>query len=318
MGGPPCHTWRTVPVSRRGVSCGGWCDRAGSVGGEPGDRDPHGVPQWRNALAHRARRPRGTAGLDHAPARRGARVAPGAGAHRREWLTRRGAPPDAGGGMGPTPAPDASGYRVVLPLRMLGGGWAPHPPPLRERTLDVIADLVTVTGSVVRAGVLEGAQIAVAEGGPGRPPADGFTIDPAPPHTSALGRVLLAFSPAEVVDDVLAAVRAANASPGPERLRRLLSTTRLARLSVCRTEDGTRCTVAVPVFGIGGGLLTALEATATDPRSGYEAVRGALLVAAGSLSRELATAHSPATGSDGAGDEEMAGGAETGPGSATG
>src|SRR3954447_21273452 len=201
---------------------------------------------------------------------------------------------------------------------MLGGGWAPHPPPLRERTLDVIADLVTVTGSVVRAGVLEGAQIAVAEGGPGRPPADGFTIDPAPPHASALGRVLLAFSPAEVVDDVLAAVRAADASPSPERLRRLLSTTRLARLSVCRTEDGTRCTVAVPVFGIGGGLLTALEATATDPRSGYEAVRGALLVAAGSLSRELATAHSPATGSDGAGGEERAGGAEPGRGSPPG
>src|SRR4051794_33233742 len=213
---------------------------------------------------------------------------------------------------------DASGYRVGLPLRMLGGGWAPHPPPLRERTLDVIADLVTVTGSVVRAGVLEGAQIAVAEGGPGRPPADGFTIDPTPPHTSALGRVLLAFSPAEVVDDVLAAVRAANASPNPERLRRLLSTTRLARLSVCRTEDGTRCTVAVPVFGIGGGLLTALEATATDPRSGDEAGRGALLVAAGSLSPGLPTAPPPPTGSHSAGDEEMAGGAETGPGSATG
>src|SRR3954463_2910892 len=213
---------------------------------------------------------------------------------------------------------DAGGYRVGLPLRMLGGEWAPHPPPLRERTLDVIADLVTVTGSVVRAGVLEGAQIAVAEGGPGRLPADGFRIDPAPPHASALGRVLLAFSPAEVVDDVLAAVRAANASPSPERLRRLLSTTRLARLSVCRTEDGTRCTVAVPVFGIGGGLLTALGAPPPARRSGYGAARGALLVAAGSLSRELATAHSPTTGSDGAGEEERAGEAETGPASATG
>src|SRR4051812_23536522 len=213
---------------------------------------------------------------------------------------------------------DAGGYRVGLPLRMLGGGWAPHPPPLRERTLDVIADLVTVTGSVVRAGVLEGAQIAVAEGGPGRLPADGFRIDPAPPHASALGRVLLAFSPAEVVDDVLAAVRAANASPSPERLRRLLSTTRLARLSVCRTEDGTRCTVAVPGFGIGGGGLTAPEATAADPRGGDEGGRGGRLVAAGSLSRELATAHSPTTGSDGAREEEMAGGGETGPDSATG
>jgi DNA-binding IclR family transcriptional regulator len=188
---------------------------------------------------------------------------------------------------------EGGGYRVGLPLRMLGGGWVPPPPPLLERTLDVIADLATVTGTVVRAGVLQGSRIAVAEAGSGRPPAAGFTVDPTPPHASALGRVLLAFSPAEVVDDVVAAARATDTSLHPDRLRRVLATTRLARLAVCRTEDRARCSVAVPVFGIGGGLLAALEAAVPDPRSGYEAVRGALLVAAGSLSRELATARSP-------------------------
>jgi DNA-binding IclR family transcriptional regulator len=205
-------------------------------------------------------------------------------------------------------------YRVGLPLRMIGGGWIPQPPPLLEWTLDVIADLATVTGTAVRAGVLDGARIAVAEAGSGRTPADAFTVDSTPAHASALGRVLLAFSPAEVVDAVLAAARAADTSLSPDRLRRLLGTTRLTRVAVSRTADGTRCSVAVPVFGIGGGLLAALEAAVPDPRSGYEAVRGALLVAAGSLSRELATAHSPATDSD----EDSDGGPDTGPDSAAG
>ena len=189
-------------------------------------------------------------------------------------------------------------YRVGLHLRMLGGAWVPEPLPLLERTLDVIADLASVTGTVVRAGVLEGPRIAVAESGGGRTPAAGFTPDPTPPHASALGRVLLAFSPAGVVDDVLAAARGADPTLSPDRLRRVLGTTRFARVAVCRTEDGTRCRMAVPVFGTGGGLLAALEAAVPDPRSGYEAVRGALLVAAGSLSRELATVHHPARDPD--------------------
>jgi DNA-binding IclR family transcriptional regulator len=212
---------------------------------------------------------------------------------------------------------DEGSYRVGLPLRMLGGGWAPQPPPLLEWTLDVIADLATVTGTLVRAGVLEGARIAVAEAGPGRPRAVGFTVDPTPPHASALGRVLLAFGPAEIVDTVvdtvvngaLASTRATDTSLSPDRLRRVLATTRLARVAVGRTEEGTRCSVAVPVFGVGGGLLAALEAAVPDPGSAYEAVRGALLVAAGSLSRELATAHSLGTDPE----EDTDGGPELGP-----
>jgi DNA-binding IclR family transcriptional regulator len=190
---------------------------------------------------------------------------------------------------------EAGGYRVGLPLRMIGGISLPSSPPLLERALDVIADVAAVTGTAVRVGVLHGHRLAVAANEAGRTLADGFLEDLAPVHASALGRVLLAFSPAEVVDEVVAA---AQATPGSapfssERLRRLLATTRLARMAVHRDGVGGRCEVAVPVFGTGGSLLAALEASAPDLTHGFEQIRGGLLVAAGSLSRQLATTPPP-------------------------
>jgi DNA-binding IclR family transcriptional regulator len=186
-------------------------------------------------------------------------------------------------------------YRVGLPLRMIGGLALPSTPPLLEQALAVIADVAAVTGSAVRVGVLDGRRAVVAVTGPGRTPADGFADDPTPAHASALGRVLLAFSPAEVVDEVIAAARAHAGGPAfsPERLRRLLSTTRLTRVAVHRDAQAGRCEVAVPVFGTGGVLLAGLEATVPELTSGFEQTRGALLVAAGSLSRQLATAPAP-------------------------
>jgi DNA-binding IclR family transcriptional regulator len=187
---------------------------------------------------------------------------------------------------------EAGGYRVGLPLRMIGGISLPASPPLLERALDVIADVAAVTGTAVRVGVLDGHRLAVAATAAGRTLADGFVEDLTPAHTSALGRILLAFSPAEVVDEVVAAARAtAGSAPfSSERLRRLLATTRLARVAVHRDGTTGRNQVAVPVFGTGGSLLAALEASAPDLTTGFEQIRGALLVAAGSLSRQLATA----------------------------
>jgi DNA-binding IclR family transcriptional regulator len=186
---------------------------------------------------------------------------------------------------------EEGGYRVGLPLRMIGGVSLPSSPPLLDRALDVISDVAAVTGAAVRLGVLDGHRLAVATTGAGGTLTDGFTPDPTPVHASALGRVLLAFSPAEVMEEVVAAARATAGSPpfSAERLRRLLATTRLARVAVHRDETGGRCEVAVPVFGTGGALLAALEASPPDLKAGFEQVRGALLVAAGSLSRQLAT-----------------------------
>jgi DNA-binding IclR family transcriptional regulator len=186
-------------------------------------------------------------------------------------------------------------YRVGLPLRMIGGIALPSSPPLLEQALVVIADVAAVTGTAVRVGVLDGHRAVVTVTGPGRTPADGFADDPTPAHASALGRVLLAFSPPEVVDGVIAAARAGAGDPAfsPERLRRLLATTRLSRVAVHRVAEGGRCEIAVPVFGTGGMLVAALEAIVPDVASGFDQARGALFVAAGSLSRQLATTPAP-------------------------
>ena len=187
---------------------------------------------------------------------------------------------------------EGGGYRVGLPLRMIGGIGLPSSPPLLDRALDVITDVATVTGTVVRVGVLDGRRAVVAATQPGPTGVGGFADDPVPAHASALGRVLLAFSPAEVVDAVIAAARTAgDGIPfSADRLRRLLATARLTRVAVHRDADAGRCQVAVPVFGTGGSLLAGLEATVPNLTTGFEQARGALLVAAGSLSRQLATA----------------------------
>jgi DNA-binding IclR family transcriptional regulator len=187
---------------------------------------------------------------------------------------------------------EAGGYRAGLPLRMIGGIPHPSSPPLLERALEVIADVAGVTGTAVRLGMLDGHRLAVAATAAGRRLADGFVEDPTPAHASALGRILLAFSPPEVVDEAVAAAgsTAGSAPFTSERLRRLLATARLARVAVHRDGTTGRSQVAVPVFGTGGSLMAALEANAPDLTTGFEQIRGALLVAAGSLSRQLATA----------------------------
>jgi DNA-binding IclR family transcriptional regulator len=197
---------------------------------------------------------------------------------------------------------ERGGYRIGLPLRMIGGLSFPSAPPLLERALDVVNDLASVTGTSVRVGVLDPRKLIVTATEPGRAATDGFVEDTTPPYASALGRVLLAFSPSEVVDEVLAAARTATGDRdpiSPDRLRRVLATTRLTRVAVHRDGLG-RCELAVPVFGTGGTLLAALEASIPDPKSGFEQVRGALLIAASSLSRQLATSApvaSPVAGS---------------------
>jgi DNA-binding IclR family transcriptional regulator len=190
------------------------------------------------------------------------------------------------------------GYRIGLPLRMIGADGDHRSPPLLDRGLTVIADLAEATEATVRLGVLEGTGIAVAEAAPGRRPAGPLHLDEEPVHRSALGRALLAFSPAAVVDDALASARASGLAPAAiDDLRRVLATTRQSRVAVRQHHGGTTCTLAVPVFGTGGTVLAALEATGVDPKS-QERVRSALLVAAGSLSRELATIRPEGTASD--------------------
>jgi hypothetical protein len=57
---------------------------------------------------------------------------------------------------------EAGGYRVGLPLRMIGGISLPSSPPLLERALEVITDVAAVTGTAVRVGILDGHRLAVS------------------------------------------------------------------------------------------------------------------------------------------------------------
>lgn len=192
------------------------------------------------------------------------------------------------------------GYQIGLPLRMIGAGELAHRPPLLELAAAVLADVAAVTGSTVRIGVLDGPRVAVAQARAGAGPVRGFAGDQVPAHATALGRALLAFSPPAAFDEVVAAGLPAftpHTLTSPDRLRRALAVTRLTRVAVCRWEHQVGvCTVAVPVFGTGGAVLAALELEVLDLRTGLDRARGALMVAAGSLSRVLATAPPGADG----------------------
>src|SRR5206468_2279742 len=77
-----------------------------------------------------------------------------------------------------------------------------------------------------------------------------------------------------------------------EELRKALSAVRLSRVAVSRWEwVAGVSTVAVPVFGGGGKVLAALELTVRDLRTDLRTLHPVLIVAARSLSRELANGH---------------------------
>jgi DNA-binding IclR family transcriptional regulator len=112
-----------------------------------------------------------------------------------------------------------------------------------------------------------------------------------PVHPTAVGRALLAFAPASVVEmTILRGLRAytPHTVTAPDRFRRALAVVRLTRVAVTRFElEATACGVAVPVFGPGGDLVAAIELTVPDLGRELQPVMAALSIAARSLSREL-------------------------------
>jgi DNA-binding IclR family transcriptional regulator len=107
-----------------------------------------------------------------------------------------------------------------------------------------------------------------------------------PAHATALGKALLAFSSAEMLDRVIAnglKCYTPNTVTDPDRLRQCLASIRLTRVAVSRWElEPGISSVAVPVFGSGGMAVAALGLTVHMASS-------VLTVAARGLSRELAT-----------------------------
>jgi DNA-binding IclR family transcriptional regulator len=182
-------------------------------------------------------------------------------------------------------------YRAGLALRTMGSGDF-SAPALRERAPCVLDDLSRVTRCRVRLGVLQELEVSYIEKQPGPRPVSSFM--PAatlPIHPTALGRALLAFAPASLVEmTILRGLRAFTpyTVTTPDRFRRALAVVRLTRVAVTRFElEATTCGVAVPVFGAGGEVLAAIELTVPDLGRELQPVMAALSIAARSLSREL-------------------------------
>src|SRR5687767_5637197 len=159
-------------------------------------------------------------------------------------------------------------YRAGLPLRMIGAGDA-YPPSIQERGPIVLEDLTAATRRRARLGVLQQLEVAYMEKQPGPRPVTPFT--PAatlPAHPTALGRALLAFSPACTVEMmIMRGLRpyTAHTTVSPDRLRRALAVTRLTRVAVTRWElEQGVSGVAMPVFGPGGEVVAAIELAVRD------------------------------------------------------
>jgi IclR family acetate operon transcriptional repressor len=181
-------------------------------------------------------------------------------------------------------------YEVGLALQRLRGDVS-LPADLHERAPHVITDLCEVTHRRARLGVLRDGRVAYIEKQVGSRPASCFSVHALlPAHATALGKVLLAFSPREAVAPVEQSLTAftPHTLTSPDQLRRALHAVRLTHRAVSRGELFSADTaVAVPVFG-NGNIVAALELEVVDPRVDGATCTAALEVAARGMSRELA------------------------------
>jgi len=184
-------------------------------------------------------------------------------------------------------------FTIGAQLRAVAGRAAAPVPNLHERARRTMEDLAAVAGpAAVRLGVLHGCEVAYLEKAGGRPVPVAFGADTMPLHASAMGRALLAFAPPAFVDAVIGRGLTAytpHTTTEPDRFRHALSVVRLTRVAVCRREyDPAVCTAAVPVFGVGGRVVAALELSLLDGRD-LRLARPPLIVAGRALTRELQT-----------------------------
>lgn len=185
---------------------------------------------------------------------------------------------------------DESGrYRVARSLRQLGDtAW--REPTLAERGPCVLDDLSSVTNRVARLGVLSGTTVHYIEKQPNQPVTSFEYRASVPAHATAVGKVLLAFSPTRVTDRLIArglTEFTRTTITAPDRLRHNLASIRRVGMAVSVGElENGRSAVAMPVFSE-NRAIAALELQVDDPRAELPALTTALVVACGSLGREL-------------------------------
>jgi IclR family acetate operon transcriptional repressor len=188
---------------------------------------------------------------------------------------------------------DSGHYRVGPPLRGMGfSDWGP--PTLFERASCVLDDLTAAVRRPSRLAVLSGSEVRYVEKRPNYPVTSFDTAATLPAHATAVGKVLLAFSPTRITDGLIAkglTQFTRSTIVAPEKFRHSLTTIRQAQMAVSsgELELGSHC-VAMPVFA-DGKVIAAIEVqVGGDPKKDLATVSPALAVACGGLSRELSTA----------------------------
>jgi DNA-binding IclR family transcriptional regulator len=181
-------------------------------------------------------------------------------------------------------------YRIGNRLFELSG-LAPVRHELRESVLPFLQDLYTATRTTVQLGVLQGTQVLVVEKITGHRPMPmlsqvGGMI---PAHCSGLGRAILAYSDAAVIDAVVEAGlvrRTPRTITSPTALRRELTAVPDRGLAVDREEGniGVSC-IAAPIFGPLGQVVAALSVTGPTSLVRVERSGPAVRLAAAAASR---------------------------------
>lgn len=152
-----------------------------------------------------------------------------------------------------------TGYRLGIRFFEVGG-LVHTRANLRERALPYLQDLQAATRHSVHLSILEGGEVVILEklwghGSPTLPTRVGGRM---PAHCTAAGKVLLAFSTEQVVDDVISRGlerRTGRTIVVPELFRQELATVRTAHWALETEENvpGTRC-VAAPIRGSGRAI----------------------------------------------------------------
>ncbi|MCF3960715.1 IclR family transcriptional regulator [Streptomyces fuscigenes] len=197
-------------------------------------------------------------------------------------LTRWGALERDGGGS----------YRIGLRLWEIAS-LAPRGLGLRELALPQLSDLVHVTGENAQLAVREGLSVVFVErlAGRGAVPvltrvAGRFALMP-----TGVGRVLLAYAPPEVQEQVLAGppARCTEATVcDPSLLRQLLAEVRRTGVAVCeRQVTLDSVSVAAPVYGPRGDVVAAVSVVAHAGAVQPHTLVPLVQVAARGISRSL-------------------------------
>lgn len=184
------------------------------------------------------------------------------------------------------------GYRPGLRLFELGHR-APQQRDLREAALPYLGDLLEATHETIHLGVLDGNEVVYLEKLSARagPELGSRVGGRMPAHCTGIGKALLAFSPAEVVRDLLA-TELPRLTPrtvhAPGLLLRELATVRARGIAFEHEESsaGVVC-AACPVFGPDGSAVAAISVAGWSYRLDPTRVGSAVRTAALALTRDL-------------------------------